>query len=55
MLNEFTKEEINRDTCKSCQCSTCTNKECPVPCKAHIPCMAAVVNCGEHKTKGEGI
>ncbi len=49
LLKEFTAEEINRPTCKSCQCAGCKNDLCPVPCRANVPCEAPVTRCPECK------
>lgn len=46
MENEFTKEEINRDTCSECQCKNCTSSHCEVPCRSKIPCTTPVTKCG---------
>ena len=45
MENEFLQTEINRKTCQICQCTNCQNDDCPIKCKANIPCLAPVTNC----------
>ncbi len=49
MLNEFTDRDINKDTCKRCQCKGCTNHKCPVPCSANVPCDSPVVKCKDYR------
>ena len=39
------------NTCKKCLCSTCKNYNCPVPCKAHIPCDFPVTKCKDYIKK----
>lgn len=50
MINEFTNKEKNSRVCNDCQCSNCTNDNCPCKCKANIPCMTAVTNCKDAKS-----
>jgi hypothetical protein len=47
MLNEFTEEEINRNTCSDCQCKDCTNDACEYQCQSSIPCMAPTTTCSQ--------
>jgi len=54
MLNEFTEHEKNRAVCHDCQCFWCDNPDCPIPCKAHIPCDSPVIKCKDGPKPGQG-
>ena len=37
------------NNCKECQCLSCSNSECPVPCKGNFSCDAPVTHCNDYE------
>lgn len=52
LVNELRPSDMVDNPCVRCQCSTCTNDDCPAPCRAHMGCMSPVTQCGQHEEGG---